>query len=574
MRNDAHDFVIVGGGTAGCVLAGRLSANPSNRVLLVEAGNDMPPGREPRSIRDPFPSSYGDPRFAWKDLLAEVGTDPSDGTPVLTRQFTQGRLMGGSSSIMGMMAQRGLPSDFEEWQRLGAEGWDWNGVLPFFNRLETDWDFSGPLHGDSGPIPIRRYKRDLWPPFVRGVAAAMEEEGYQFHPDFNGFFGDCITTVPMNNTPKQRVSAAMGYLDEAVRQRPNLTIVADAMAERLVLEGTRVTGVVVRTSQGSETLSGREILVCAGAIHSPALLMRSGIGPADHLRRVGIAPVVDRAGVGRNLFNHAIVHIAIHLPRASKQDHTLTSWAFAMLRYSSGHPGCPAGDMQVFPTNRTSWHPLGWRIGALGVCLYKPFSTGMVELQSPDPAQEPTVKFRLLSDRRDFDRMADGLAMAARLLRSRHVRAVANEAFLPSGGQANKLNRPGRLNWLKSAIISTLFDMPFGVRRALLARSLVDLDRLATDRTACEAVVRRVGAGVHHVSGTCRIGGSNDPAAVVDPACRVYGVTGLRVVDASVMPTVVSANTHLAVLMIGEKVAQAILDERAAAAQHPTMATA
>ncbi len=564
--DNSWDYVIVGAGTAGCVLAGRLSADPALRVLVIEAGRDMVPGREPRSIRDPFPSSYGDPQFAWKNLVAEVGSDPGDGAPVLTRAFTQGRLMGGSSSIMGMMAQRGLPSDFNEWERMGATGWGWQDVLPFFNRLENDWDFDGPLHGKEGPIPIRRYKRESWPPFVRAVAAAMEDASYQFNSDFNGFFGDCVTTVPMNNTPTQRVSAAMGYLDEAARRRPNLSIVTDATVERLLLDGTRVTGVVLRRADGScDVAHGGEVLVCAGAIHSPTLLMRSGIGPADGLRRAGVTPVVDRPGIGCNLFNHAIAHLAVHLPRRTKQDRGLTSWACAMLRYSSGHPGCPSGDMQIFPTNRTSWHPLGRRIGALGVCLYKPFSTGTVELRSADPAQEPAVKFHLLSDPRDFDRMVDGLGFAARLMLAPSVRAVTNETFLPPGGQANKLNRPSRANWLRSAVISAVFDLPFGARRALLARSAVDLERLAADPDACRALVRRVGAGVHHVSGTCRIGRADDVDAVVDSACRVHGVAGLRVVDSSVMPTVVSANTHLAVLMIGEKVAQAIRDERTAA---------
>lgn len=216
----------------------------------------------------------------------------------------------------------------------------------------------------------------------------------------------------------------------------------------------------------------------------------------------------------------------------------------------------------MFPTNRTSWHPLGRRIGALGVTLYKPFSTGSVRLASRDPNVEPEVKFRLLSDKRDFDRMVLGLGRAAKILLSKRLKNVANEAFLPPGGQANALNRPSRINWMKSAVINFIFDLPFGVRRFLLARSRVDLEVLANDPIVCAKVVRKVAAGVHHVSGSCRIGRSTDPKAVVDPHCRVFGVSGLRVVDASVMPTVVSANTHLAVLMIGEKVAQLIQDER------------
>ena len=393
----------------------------------------------------------------------------------------------------------------------------------------------------------------------------MEAEGYPFNPDFNGFFGDCVTTVPMNNTPSQRVSSAMGYLDPATRRRQNLTILPEMTVERLVWEGSDIAGVEARGAAGTRVFRSRETLVCAGAVHSPALLMRSGIGPRAHLEQRGVECRLDRPGVGANLYNHAIVHIAVHLPRTSIQERTLTSWAFAMLRFSSGMHGAPGGDMQMFPTNRTSWHPLGWRIGALGVTLYKPYSTGTVRLRSGDTASEPEVKFKLLSDPRDFDRMVDGVQRAARIMLSDRVRAVANEAFLPPGGQANALNRPSKFNWLKSAVINLVFDLPFGARRALLAKSVLDLEVLARDSDACADIVRKVAAGVHHVSGTCRIGRSDDPAAVVDPQCRVYGVPGLRVIDASVMPTIVSANTHLAVLMIGEKVAQAMLDERSAA---------
>jgi len=562
MANGKYDYVIVGAGTAGCVLANRLSADPTISVLLVEAGMDLIPGREPKSIRSPFPVSYGDPRFGWKNLIAEVGADFDDGNPVSTRLYMQGRLMGGSSSINGMVAQRGLPSDFDEWERLGAAGWNWAGVLPYFNRLETDWDFEGPLHGNTGPIPIRRDPRTSWPPFVRAVSEQMEAEGHPFNPDFNGFFGDCLSAMPMSNTPTQRVSAAMGYLNEEVRQRPNLTIVTDTLVGRVVIEQGQATAVEAHAGSGPVLYFGSEILICAGAIHSPALLMRSGIGPVEHLRHAGIEVAVDRPGVGQNLFNHAIAYIAVHLPRASKQDKSLTSWGFSVLRYSSGHPDGKAGDMQIFPVNRTSWHPLGRRIGALGVCMYKPYSTGTIEVRSSDPNDEPIVKFRLLSDRRDFDRMVDGLSKAARILGSPRVRAVTNESFLPLDGQDNALNQPTLLNWLKSTVINALFELSSSLRRALLARAFVDLDGLASDRKACEDVVRRAGGAVHHGSGTCRMGRDNDPKAVVDPSCRVYGVRQLRVIDASIMPIVVSANTHLAALMIGEKGAQLILDER------------
>jgi 5-(hydroxymethyl)furfural/furfural oxidase len=560
---NSFEYVVVGGGAAGCVLASRLSSDPALRVLLIEAGPDMLPGEEPASVRDSFPRDSGDPAVTWDGLEVEIGADPGDGQPVSRRRFSQGRLIGGSSSINGMMAQRGLPADYDEWAALGATGWSWKDVLPYFKRLEDDLDFSDALHGTGGPIPIRRAPRSTWPAFSRAVAEAFESDGYAFVPDLNASEGDCVTAVPLHNIATQRVSAAMAYLSPDVRARPNLTIIANAVVERLIIVDGAVLGVSACSTAGMTRFDGREIVVCCGAIQSPALLLRSGIGPAAHLQALDIPVVANRPGVGRNLANHAGLYISVHLPRRSRHDRSRTDcWATAMLRYSSGHPGCAAGDMQIVPASRTAWHPLGWSLGALAVFLYKPFSRGSVELASADPPTPPIVKSKILSDPRDVARMEEGVAIAARALATMGVRNVIHEAFMAPGGRANALNRPGLMNWMKSGLASSLFDLSSALRRTMLGPYRVDLGKLTSDRTARAALVRNHTSGAHHVCGTCRIGRADDPEAVVDASCRVYGVQGLRVVDASVMPSIVSANTFLPVVMIGEKVAQEILDAR------------
>lgn len=554
MHRAQPDIAIIGGGTAGCVLAARLSEDPRRRVLLIEAGHDYPPGKEPASILDPFPSSYGDPRFSWPDLVAEVGAPRPDGGPRAQRNFVQGRGIGGSSSIMGMMASRGSPADYDAWEAQGATGWSWEGVLPYFRKLETDLDFDGPLHGKDGPIPIRRHVREQWAPFARAVATAVESRGFAWRADYNAEFADGLSALPMNNLPERRVSAASGYLNEVVRRRPNLEILANRPVRRLLFDGTRLCGLEF---EGGNRMSLDQAVLCAGAIHSPVLLMRSGIGPAAELAARGVPIVADRAGVGRNLRNHVIVHLAVHLPAHATQDPALRAWASSILRFSSHIEGCGEGDLHIFPSNKASWHPLGRRIGALGMGLRKPFSAGSVSL-ADRPFEAPRIRFNILDDARDLARMMDAVALGAALLADPKVRRVRNEVFLPAGGQANALNRPTSTNYWKSLALSTLFDLSGALRRVALRRWLVDVDELIRDAEARRALVLRQAAPVHHPCGTCRMGAENDPLAVLDARCRVLGVEGLRVVDASIMPDIVTGNTHLPVLMAAEKAATMI----------------
>lgn len=563
------DYIIVGGGSAGSVLANRLSARGSNQVLVCEAGEDTPPGKVPSEILDSYPgTAYLNDRFIWSELKVTtevISHNDQDAPKPPLRKYEQARVLGGGSSINGQMANRGAPTDYDEWESRGAEGWNWDGVLPYFKKLETDQDFDDEWHGKDGPIPVRRVPEAHWSGHSKAIFETFKRANYKPLPDQNGFFEDGFFPITISNLEEQRVSASIGYLTAEVRQRENLHLSTRTSVTELLFEDTRCVGVKALVNGKPEEFRGREVILSSGAIHSPAHLMRAGIGPEGHLRELGIPVRKALAGVGQRLMDHPSVAIASFLkPSARVKNELSRRHMHVGMRYSSDIGDAPAGDMFVVCTSKNSWHKVGEQIGAFLIFVNKTFSeTGEVKLNSPHWNDEPSVDFNLLSDRRDLDRIVDAIRKLAPLYSDPAMQAVTSNPF--PAAYSDKVRQVGAIttkNKILTGIAARLLDGPKFLREYLIENFLMEdfsLEDICQDDDKAEEFIRRAAVGVWHASCTCRMGADNDPMAVTDNQGRVRGVSGLRVVDASIFPVVPSANTNFPTIMAAEKIADTIL---------------